>query len=288
MPERLKILARPTMRQANMVLGFSGWMNGGEASTGTVETLAAKLGARPLAEMDPAEFSVLSFPGPMEVAALLRPHVKIEEGLITGFQGPANTFSHCEQANLVLLAGREPNLKWDQYADGLFEVASLCDVSAIYFVGSVAALVPHTRRPRLHASVSDEALKGKLEQYQVRFSNYEGPASFSTYLTCRCAERGLPMVNLVAEVPVYVQGRNFRCIETVVRWLAGALGLQLNLDDLRRHADRLEERLNEAVAKHPELLERIGKLEEDYDNEVFDTQMGDLKDWLEQKGIRLD
>lgn len=36
------------------------------------------------------------------------------------------------------------------------------------------------------------------------------------------------------------------------------------------------------------LAERIQKLEEDYDNEVFDTQMTDLKDWLEQQGIRLD
>ena len=26
----------------------------------------------------------------------------------------------------------------------------------------------------------------------------------------------------------------------------------------------------------------------DYDHEVFDSQMGDLKDWLEQQGIRLD
>jgi len=29
-------------------------------------------------------------------------------------------------------------------------------------------------------------------------------------------------------------------------------------------------------------------LEENYDNEVFDTEMGELKKWLEQKGVRLD
>jgi hypothetical protein len=29
-------------------------------------------------------------------------------------------------------------------------------------------------------------------------------------------------------------------------------------------------------------------MEEDYDNEMFDTQMGDLKEWLEKQGIRLD
>ncbi|MHC4758882.1 MAG: hypothetical protein ACYTE8_09505 [Planctomycetota bacterium] len=42
------------------------------------------------------------------------------------------------------------------------------------------------------------------------------------------------------------------------------------------------------LKKQPELVSNIAKLEEDYDNEVFDTEMPDLKNWLQQKGIRLD
>ena len=96
------------------------------------------------------------------------------------------------------------------------------------------------------------------------------------------------MANLVAEIPAYVQGRNHRCIAAVIRWLAGTLNLQINLDDLRDLGDRLEQRLDEILEEHPDLRDRIQGLEKDYDNEVFDTQMGDLKDWLQQKGIRLD
>ena len=46
-----------------------------------------------------------------------------------------------------------------------------------------------------------------------------------------------------------------------------------------------------AVSLHlsqPSVSTRIQKLEEDYDSDIFDTEMGDLKDWLEQQGIRLD
>jgi hypothetical protein len=42
------------------------------------------------------------------------------------------------------------------------------------------------------------------------------------------------------------------------------------------------------VEETPDLTRLIRKLEEHYDNEVFDTQMGDLKEWLQQRGIRVD
>jgi len=32
----------------------------------------------------------------------------------------------------------------------------------------------------------------------------------------------------------------------------------------------------------------VNGYEEDYDNEIFDSEMGELKNWLEQQGIRVD
>jgi proteasome assembly chaperone (PAC2) family protein len=286
--ERLTILTRPKMRAPRMVLGFSGWMDGGDVSTGTIRTLVRKLGAEPLAEIDSEDFYILNFPGSMEVSGLFRPHTKIEDGLIQTYRGPSNTF-FCGQADrLILFLGKEPNLRWTEYTECLFSLAEQFAVSRIYFVGSVAGLVPHTREPRLYASMSDARLKGELERLGMRFSDYEGPASIVTYLTREATARQVEMVNLVAETPAYVQGRNPRCIESVTRRLAGMLELQIDLEDLRRQSDRLEEHVNRALEKHPDLKERIAQLEEHYDNDVFDTQMTDLKEWLERKGIRLD
>ena len=47
-------------------------------------------------------------------------------------------------------------------------------------------------------------------------------------------------------------------------------------------------KLGEVLEPESELAEHIRKLEENYDNNVFDTQMGDLKEWLEERGIRVD
>jgi proteasome assembly chaperone (PAC2) family protein len=96
------------------------------------------------------------------------------------------------------------------------------------------------------------------------------------------------MASLVVEIPAYVQGVNPKSIEAVVRKLAALLHLEIGLTELRELSAAWEERLNEALRKKPDVAKYIGKLEQDYDNEVFDTQMGDLKEWLQQQGIRVD
>jgi len=286
--EKLRFLADPQMEDPRLVIGLSGWMDGGDVSTGLISTLRRKLRAKPLAKMDSEGFYILNFPGSMEISSLFRPHVKIEDGLVTVFELPTNTFYYSQANDLILFSGKEPNLKWSEYCGCILEVCTRFNVSMIYFVGSVAGLVPHTREPRLFSSVSDESLKPALEQMGIRFSNYEGPGSIITYLTCLANRYGLKLATLVAEIPAYVQGRNHRCIEAVARRLAGMLNIQINLDDLRALGDEVEARLDEIVEKNEELAQRVRELERDYDNEVFDTQMGDLKEWLEQQGIRLD
>jgi proteasome assembly chaperone (PAC2) family protein len=127
-----------------------------------------------------------------------------------------------------------------------------------------------------------------MAQYGIGFANYHGPASFSTYLLTRAKEHGLRMATLVAEIPPYIEGTNPRCIEAVIRKLTLILGLQIDLDELRASADAWEQRVNDALNEKPEVAKLIGKMETDYDSEVFDTQMGDLKAWLQQRGIRVD
>jgi len=286
--KNLKITYQPKTHDACMVLGLSGWMDGGDVSTGTIGQLVQLTSAQLVGQIEPKGFYIYNFPGSMEISALFRPHTKIEDGIIRTLDFPGNFFWADEATNLVLLSGKEPNFAWEDFAECIFEAAGMFDVRRIYFVGSVAGAVPHTRLPRMSCSVSHESLKDELSSFGVRFSNYEGPASFITYLTTEAARRDVPMATLVAEIPAYVQGTNPICIEAVIRKLAGVLGLRVRLDPLRKMSDQFERKLNEVIEEKPDLKELISKLEADYDNEIFDTQMGDLKAWLQQKGIRLD
>lgn len=287
-PGCLKMRACPKLDDGRMVVAMTGWMDGGKVSTGTAEWLIRHLGARKAGRIEPAGFYILSFPGSMETSAMLRPHAEIVDGSIRRIVLPQNSFYCDESARLAVFIGSEPNVHWEAFAEALFAFASRAGVRTVYFVGSFAGVTPHTREPRIISAVSNDRMKTVLEPYGVRPANYEGPASFSTWLMTLAPRKGIDMASLVAEIPPYIEGTNPKCIEAVLRKLVGILGLPADLAPLRRAVDRWEHRVNRAVQAREELASLIGKLEERYDSEVFDTQMGDLKDWLTQQGIRLD
>src|SRR5947209_17338416 len=101
----LRFLHTPVLEHSTLVLALTGWMDGGDVSTGTVRRLVDLLEAKPVADIDPEPFYIYNFPGSMELAALFRPHVKIEEGRITRLDMPENVFYCHEPANLLLFLG---------------------------------------------------------------------------------------------------------------------------------------------------------------------------------------
>ena len=271
----LRIHDLPALEQATLVLAFSGWMDGGDVSTGTVKRLVDLLSARPIAEIDPESFYIYNFPGSMEVTALFRPHIEIEEGLIKTVDMPSNSFYCHDQADLILFVGQEPNLRWRTFGECVFYLARKTGVSRILFVGSFGGSVPHTRDPRLYVTCSDAELLPEMEQYGVRRSGYEGPGSFTSYLMTQAATAGLHMTSLVAEIPGYLQGTNPLSIEAVTRRLAKIFKLPLDLDSLRTASTEWELQISSAVEENEELAATVRRLEEDYDNDLLQFDNGD-------------
>ncbi|RLE13886.1 hypothetical protein DRJ04_03445 [Candidatus Aerophobetes bacterium] len=280
----LIIYEKPELKAASMVLGFSGWMDGGDVSTGTVEYLKNKLKAKKFAEIKPERFYIFNLPGTMQQVAQFRPYTKIQNGIVKEFQYPQNEFFYDEKNNLILFSGKEPNLRWDEYANCILNLGENFNLKRICFAGSVAGPAPHTREVRVTCSFSSERQKINLKDYDVRFTNYEGPASITTLLTRLSREKGVEMINFVAEIPVYIQTRNPKGIKAIMKRLVKLLNLDIDLTELSKMSEEFEKNVNEAVAKQPQLAEQIKKLEENYDKDLFD-QKGDFESWLKQYGI---
>jgi proteasome assembly chaperone (PAC2) family protein len=272
--DTLRILDRPLIERGTLVLAFTGWMDGGDVSTGTVRRLVDLLGARPVAEIDPEPFYIYNFPGSMELAALFRPRVKIEEGRITALDLPQNTFYCHQPANLVLFLGREPNLRWRSFGDAILEMAHTLNVRRVLFVGSFGGSVPHTREPRLYVTCSDDSLLPEMARYGLRRTGYEGPGSFTSYLLTRAPSAGLEMTSLVAEIPGYLQGRNPMSIEAVTRRLSKILQLPLDLGALRAESTEWELEVSRVVGRDKDLTKTVRRLEEAYDNELLEQEGG--------------
>ncbi len=261
----------PSLRQPHLLVGFSGWVDGGQAATGTVKYLVRKLKATPFAEIPISDFNVFQIPG----VESLRPHSKTEDGVITDFRVPRNEFFYWKRApseagrDLVMVVGVEPQLHWPEFIAEVLDFVQRLGVASVYSVGAVLGGVPHTREPAVSCAVSEPALKKELDQYKVRYSNYEGPSTFNTAFLAQCRERGLKGVHLNGRAVYYPEfgimvAYNPMVILALLKRLRGLLGLDVDLADLESASHELVERLNSLEAQSAKLREYVEEMERSF------------------------
>src|SRR6476620_165853 len=139
----LTILNTPQMPGSTLLLALTGWMDGGDVSTGTVKRIMDGRDLTAVGRIKPGGFYIDNFPGSMEISALFRPTVHYEGGLVTSFELQRNDFYADPKANIAFFIGKEPNLNWISFADCIFEVVKRLGVSRIIFMGSFGGTVPH-------------------------------------------------------------------------------------------------------------------------------------------------
>lgn len=285
----------PQVESPVLVVGLTGWMDGGHVSTGTLGWLRDRLDARRFAEIDPMDFYLFNFPvtsipisiflqagravvapvNPMEFAAVFRPHAHISGGVVENLAYPSNDFWVGAEGDgappVIMFTGEEPHIRWGSWCDCIFAVCAELQVRDVYFVGSVASPVPHTREPRIRASVSDPALKPRLAAAGLGFSDYAGPASVITALTYHAMDVNLAWHNLVVEVPHYPfldMPTYPHSILAVASALNRLIGLDLDLSDLTEAARVARAKLDAIAAENSDFRDLVTKLEEAYDQAI--------------------
>lgn len=289
----------PELNEGVLILGFRGWMDGGEVSTGTVEYLIETFGAEQFGEIHPDGYYVYSVPGALQIAAMFRPHAQIEDGRVTGYDEPSNELYVSEDHNAILFIGDEPHISWHQYTRELFSVVEQCNISKICYVGSVTGLVPHTREPVFYSSFSDESFREAVLDNDIHPTNYEGPSSLASFFIKTAEAQGLSIATLVAGIPPYVQGKNDHCIESLMTKLQPLMNMSVDMDELAARRAEFDRGLEDIVESRPELREQIQKLEEIYDQQLTDIpedsdnsatkpDLGDIRSWFDKQGFSFD
>jgi len=263
------ITKKPRLRHPCMVCGISGWVDGGQAATGSIEYLGKKLGAKRFAEIPISRFHIFQLPGQLS----LRPYIKIEDGILTEHSFPQNQFFYRVNPNadndVILFLGTEPNLNWEEYADAILGIAEEFAVVRIYLLGGVLDRTPHTREPAVSCAYSSNKLKEEMRKYSVQFTNYEGPGRFGSTLLYICQKERRPMVTITARVTYYpefniVIPRNPKAIRAVVRRLNSLLRLNLDISDLDKESEEFESKLGFMMSQNSEFKSYVEELEKDF------------------------
>ena len=266
MDSHLVLQNQPELLSPYVVIGFSGWLNAGAVSTGSIDYLRRKLRARKFAQIDSGNFYIYQIPsaGP-ELS--LRPHARIEEGEIKRLDAPQNEFFFWKGGSshdLILFTGVEPNLQWPEYAQAILDLARRFHAVRIYALGGVFDQVPHTRETRCFAVVSHPRLKDEIKPF-ASFLSYEGPCSFTTMLLSLADKQGIEAAGITARIPVYIQDYNSKASHDLLKNVLALTQLDIDLGDLKQAGEDLVELTDNSFSQNPLAMEQLRKLELAYD-----------------------
>jgi proteasome assembly chaperone (PAC2) family protein len=250
MDDLVTLWERPSSKEMFMIAGWHQWADAGTISSELPQYLIEKLDARQIGEISPYGFYLFQVPGTHH---FLRPQVKLEGGYRRSIEGRTNEiyFAGDEERGLIIFLGHEPQLNAEEYADAFLDVVEELGVQRVVVLGGVYGPVPYDKDREISCVYSLPQMRQELDDYAVRFSDYEGGATIGTFLADRAEEREIELVALYGFVPAYdfsevVDGhqslrieRDFKAWYDLMRRLNHMFGLALDLGELEERSDTL-------------------------------------------------
>ncbi len=305
MDELVTLTEKPTADEIYMLAGWRQWADAGAVSSVLPKYLIEHLHARKIGTLKSDGFYLFQVPG---TQGFLRPEVKMQDGYRKTMRTHKNELYFWSNANkgLVIFLGDEPHLNADRYAEALFDVAKALNVKRVAATGGVYAPVPFDKDRQVSCTYSMRHMKAELDEYAVRFSNYEGGVSLGTYMADRAEYAGMEYVAFYAFVPMYDLSelserlealsieRDYKAWYDVMRRINHMFALGLDLSDLQRQSNKLLQTMNRKVEEierklpQAQVREFLDKLNEQFNemsfmplDDVWDRELGDLFDSLE-------
>jgi predicted ATP-grasp superfamily ATP-dependent carboligase len=247
--EHITIESTPRLRSPTMIAAFQGWNDaGGAASLAT----------------DAERFAVVD-PDPFIDYQQTRPTVTLLDGQVRKVEWPETEILASEDADIVIVLGPEPNMRWRAYSDSICQLAAQIGVELVVTLGALLADTPHTRPVPVSSTASDEELIARLA---LTRSNYEGPTGIVGVLHDACGRAGLRSASLWAATPHYISATpNPRAAVALLERLAELVGTPGPSGELVRAASDYAVRVAAAVSEDPELAGYVEQLESAADAE---------------------
>jgi proteasome assembly chaperone (PAC2) family protein len=252
-----------------MVMAFGGWIDAGEAATGTLQHLVQHFAAPCIASMDAEEFFVLT---------QSRPVVRRTSQGPRDVQWPKSEFFVWqpaeERSGLLLFCGMEPHLKWRTFTQLMLDVAAQCGVERIVSLGALLAEQPHTRPSRVTGRSTDPTWQALIEAWGMyRPSRYQGPTGISTVVLEAAAQRGMTSLALMGQASHYLPGtENPAVMQALLTVVNRVLDLGLEVTQFDAAVQQFRARCDQAVARDSAIQAHIRQLEQDYDATVGPSQ----------------
>lgn len=252
----------PELERPHMIAMLKPWIDVGSVGTLTLDFLERQFGA--------VEVGQLQRPGRFYDFTRYRPMISWREGN-REFSVPNTSLLVAKRdtkPDLVFLHSLEPHAMGEDFVDSVVSIIETFGVQRYCQVGSMYAPVPHTRPLIAGGSSNEPELQAELEAMGIRKSSYQGPTSIAAMVTQEAHKRSIGTLSLVLQLPSYSQlGEDYMGQYTLLGLLDRIYGLSLDLGKIKRRAERLYARLDQASRFESKVQEMIRELENSYDSE---------------------
>jgi proteasome assembly chaperone (PAC2) family protein len=252
----------PPANLTTLVMAFGGWIDAGQAATGTLRHLVRDLSAARLARMDAEEFFVFTQE---------RPEVRLRADGDREIQWPRSEFFAWQPEDgrdgILLFCGPEPHQRWRTYTKAFLDIAERCGVRRIVSLGVLLAGAPHTRPVRVTGRCTDPAWQSLLEGWGIyRRPTYEGPTGISSVVLDAAERRGMSYLGFMGQAPHYLQStENPAAIQALLTYVARLLDLSPDMSHFTEAIQEFRTQCDRAVARDRATREHVRQLEQEYD-----------------------
>ena len=196
-----------------------------------------------------------------------RPTLNLVDGVSRGLDWPTielRLLDHREGRAVRLLPGAEPDHEWRAFADAVLGLCGRLDVSLVVGLVAYPAAVPHTRPTRLACTAGSADLVDRLD---FLTASLEVPDGAQAAIEAAATAAGIEALGLWAQVPHYLSATSFApATEALLAGFAALAGVDIAITPLTERALSARTRLDEMVARDPEHVTMLEKLETIYDD----------------------
>ena len=254
----------PRLRNPMLITAFEGWNDAGDAATMAARHLIVRWNCEAIADIDPESF--YDFTSTRPTVHMDKQPDRQDARIL---KWPSNDIKAAvlprADADVVVLIGIEPQLRWRTFGEQVIAVADALGVRSVVSMGALLAEVPHNRPVQVYGTAEDEAMKAEL---RLAPSTYEGPTGIVGVLTAACRDAGYATASLWAAVPAYMPGApSPKAALALVKIVSTLAKAPVASGDLNRAAMAYEREIDKLVANDEEMASYVKRLEKKWEAE---------------------
>jgi len=239
MKDVIKLYKHPRPRICYML---ASWPGIGDVSLTAAKYLVEKLNAVEIGEIEPVDF--------FEPVG-----VTVRDNMVESPHFPESKFYYWQYPKagkgLVIFIGEEqPAFKGYELVNCVLDVAQRLRVSRVYSCAAAVTRIHHSEEMKVWGAATTSDLVDELSKQNVILRGNLRIAGLNGLILGMAKERGMEGICLLGEVPSYAtQIANPKASLAVLRVLTEMLGITLDLAELGRLAERVDEKMDRIAKK---------------------------------------